>query len=194
MKTLLLSIAALFTVCVLQAAPVYIPTSNGTGTNLLIYGGFRLGSGTMIGNGAGLTNLGANQPIIINTNVTINNTLVVSGKATFTSNVVFRVIDFYTNSHPSSGNISLTNSWGAFATNNNTTFDNLAGIDSAATNVQSVMVNITNSSAGAKTIVMNARFQNLKPEQSNTLFVTNFAQLLVFLYPGMGTNYYFQSR
>ena len=206
------TIALLFALC-LSAHGQAVRNNNGLATTLTFYGNnnrfegdlfteagftvnngieiagshaFTTGAGLFAGNGAGLTNLAGLS------NVTIIN---VSGKATFTqTNVVFKVIDFTTNSHPSSGNISLTNSWGAFATNNNTTFDNLAGIDAGATNIQSVMLTITNSSAAAKTIVMNARFQNMKPEQSNTLFVTNVAQLLVYLYPGFGTNFYFQSR
>ncbi len=147
-----------------------------------------------IGNGAGLTNLGASQPINFVSNVTFSSSVVFNGKVTLNSNVTVRALDFITNSHPSSTTISLTNSWGAFATNNNTFFDNLAGIDAPMTNMQCVMVNITNSSSSVKTITMNARFQNLDALEGNTLFFTNFAQLLVFHYPRLGTNFYFKSR
>ncbi len=110
------------------------------------------------------------------------------------SNAYFTTIHLRTNSHPSESVISLTNSFAAFATNNNTFFDNLAGISTARTNMQSVMVTMTNSSAAVKTITMNARFQNMNAADGNTLFLTNVGQLLVYFYPGFGTNFYFKSR
>jgi hypothetical protein len=121
-------------------------------------------------------------------------TYVFSGKVTMISNVVVNVIDYTTNSHPSSGNINLAKSFAAFATNNNTTFSGLANKDVGATNAQVVSLFITNSSAAAKTVVMDASFQRMGSADGNTLYVTNVGQLLVFHYPGFGTNFYFKSR
>lgn len=143
-------------------------------------------AGVVSGNGAGLTNLASN------TNITQNITY--NGKITFTSNVTFRVVDFITNSHPSTTVISLTNSYGAFATNNNIAFSGLAGKSDGATNVQTVSIFITNSSAAVKTIAMDAQFQNMDALEGNTLYFTNVGHLLVFHYPGLGTNFYFKSR
>jgi hypothetical protein len=144
--------------------------------------------GTFIGNGAGLTNLASA------TNYPAGPTYVYNSKVTFISNVVFNVIDYTTNSHPSSGNIDLAKSFAAFATNNNTTFSGLANKNAGATNVQLTSLFITNSSAAAKTVVMDASFQRMGSTEGNTLYVTNVGQLLVFHYPGFGTNYYFKSR
>jgi hypothetical protein len=152
-------------------------------------GNLQIGINTngMYGNGYGLTNLAA-------ADFPAGPTYVYQGKVTFVSNVVFNVIDYTTNSHPSSGNIDLSKSFAAFATNNNTTFSGLANKNAGATNVQLTSLFITNSSASAKTITMDASFQRMGSLEGNTLYVTNIGQLLVFHYPGFGTNYYFRSR
>ena len=128
----------------------------------------------------------------------VTNTSVFNGKVSIASNLYLTTVSFRTNSHPSESVISLTNSWPFLATNNNTFFDNLAGIEVGSTNVQTVMLTLTNTSAAAKTITMHARFQNMNASEGNTLYLTNYGQLLVFLYPYGGTvgptNFYFKSR
>jgi hypothetical protein len=166
-----------------SGAVLRIGTSGG---QLTAIGGFSL-DGILTGNGAGLTNLSS-------ADFPAGPTYIYQGKVTFISNVVFNVIDYTTNSHPSSGNIDLAKSFAAFATNNNTTFSGLANKNAGATNVQLTSLFITNSSAAAKTVVMDASFQRMGSADGNTLYVTNVGQLLVFHYPGLGTNYYFKSR
>lgn len=139
------------------------------------------------GNGAGLTNLNLGS-FTNQAPVTFN------GRVTLVSNVFFNVVSYSTNSAASETTIDLSKSYRAFSTNNNTAFSALAGIESAQTNVQSCNIFITNSSASAKTITMAASFQNMNAIEGNTLSVTNVGHLLVFYYPGFGTNFYFKSR
>jgi hypothetical protein len=166
-----------------SGAVLRIGTSGG---QLTAIGGFSL-DGILSGNGAGLTNLSS-------ADFPAGPTYIYQGKVTFNSNVVVQVIDYTTNSHPSSGNIDLAKSFAAFATNNNTTFSGLANKNAGATNVQIMSLFITNTAAAARSIIMDASFQRMGSTDGNTLWHTNVGQLLVFHYPGFGTNYYFKSR
>jgi hypothetical protein len=166
-----------------SGAVLRIGTSGG---QLTAIGGFSL-DGILSGNGAGLTNLSS-------ADFPAGPTYIYQGKVTFNSNVVVQVIDYTTNSHPSSGNIDLAKSFAAFATNNNTTFSGLANKNVGATNAQLVSLFITNTAGAARSIIMDASFQRMGSTDGNTLWHTNVGQLLVFHYPGFGTNFYFKSR
>ncbi len=121
-------------------------------------------------------------------------TYVFNGKVAFTSNVFFNVTSYSTNSATSTTTIDLAKDYRGFSTNNNTGFTNLASIEAAGTNIQTVNLFITNSSGAAKTIAMGPAFQNMNPSDGNILYVTNLGHLLVFYYPPLGTNFYFKSR
>lgn len=145
------------------------------------------------GGGSGVATQTVNNITVVS-NAIFQQTVHVSGKATFVSNVFFNVTSYSTNSAASETTIDLSKSYRAFATNNNTAFSALAGIETERTNVQSCNLFITNSSASAKTITMSAAFQNMNASEGNTLYNTNVGHLLVFFYPGFGTNFYFKSR
>ena len=132
--------------------------------------------------------------ITVTTNAYFNQNVNVKGNLTVVSNVFFNTTSYSTNSAASETTIDLLKSYRAFATNNNTAFSALANIEAARTNIQTVNIFITNSSAAAKTITMSAAFQNMNASEGNTLYVTNLGHLLVFYYPGLGTNFYFKSR
>lgn len=140
--------------------------------------------GIYTGNGLGLTNL----------QVAAGDTFNFFGKSQFHSNVFVNTILSSTNAADSETVIDLRKNYRGFSTNNNTAFSAVAGIDSSGTNFQSVNVFETNTSGSTKTITMSASFQNMNAGDGNTLFVTNVGHLLVFLYPGFGTNFYFNSR
>lgn len=140
--------------------------------------------GIFTGNGIGLTNLQVGEGDIFN----------FYGKSQFHSNVFFTVASWSTNSAESETTIDLSKNARAYSTNNNTAYSALAGIEAARTNLQAVNIFITNSSAAAKTITMTAAFQNMNASEGNTLYVTNVGHLLVWYYPGFGTNFYFKSR
>lgn len=144
-------------------------------------------SDNFTGNGAGLTNLNLGS-FTNQAPVTFN------GRVTLVSNVFLNVTSYSTNSAASETTIDLSKNYRAFATNNNTAFSALEGIESFGTNFQSVNLFITNSSGSVKTITMSAAFQNVNAIEGNTLNVTNLGHLLVFYYPGLGTNFYFKSR
>lgn len=159
-----------------------IRVNNSSGVQTL-----QIGPTIFSGDGSGLTNLNLNSgptpaPVVYN------------GKFTFVSNVFFNVTSYSTNSAASETTIDMSKSYRAFATNNNTAFSALAGLETERTNVQTCNIFITNSSAAAKTITMAAAFQNMNASDGNTLYVTNVGHLLVFFYPGFGTNFYFKSR
>jgi len=78
------------------------------------------------------------------------------------------------------------------STNNNLSLANCANYD--ANVFSQTLINITNSSAAAVSVTMHANFQNMRPAEGNTLFCTNFAQLLVFAMQGTGTNFYWMGR
>jgi hypothetical protein len=99
-----------------------------------------------------------------------------------------------TNSATSGDTVNLLLPYAAFSTNNNVSYAGLINKDPGGTNFQSSTVFITNSSGATKTVAMNAAFQNMNASEGNTLYLTNFGQLLVFLYPGFGTNFYWKSR
>lgn len=124
----------------------------------------------------------------------VTNNSYFQGKTTFNSNVFLTTVSYSTNAAASEGVIDLSKNYRAFSTNNNTSFTGLAGIEAARTNIQTVNIFITNSSAAAKTITMAAAFQNMNASEGNTLYVTNVGHLLVFFYQGFGTNFYFKSR
>ncbi len=168
-----------------------VSTGNGLYTfspqALFVHTNLTLTGGIMSGNGAGLTNLqGLTNPITVN--------ITFAGKATFTSNVFFNVTSYSTNSAASTTTIDLAKDYRAFSTNNNTGFTNLASIEAAGTNMQSVNLFITNTSGSTKTIAMGPNFQNMNAIDGNILYLTNLGHLLVFYYPALGTNYYYKSR
>jgi hypothetical protein len=127
------------------------------------------------------------------TNFPAGPTYVFNGKTTFTSNVFFNVTSYSTNSATSTTTIDLAKDYRAFSTNNNTGFTNLASIEAAGTNIQTVNLFITNSSGSVKTVAMGPNFQNMNSD-GNILYLTNLGHLLVFYYPPLGTNFYWKSR
>lgn len=152
----------------------------------------RLGAGTS-GQYLQTQGTGAN-PQWANLTLAAGDTFNFFGKSSFHSNVTFTTTSYSTNAADSETVIDFRKNYRAFATNNNTAFSALAGIDASGTNFQSVNIFGTNTSGATKTITMSAAFQNMNASQGNTLYWTNVAHLLVFLYPGFGSNFYYNSR
>ncbi len=189
-------IALLFAICI----PAYgqaVRNSNGFATNLTIRG-LLTNSTTFFVGGINVTNIGSVQSAAYGaSSVTLraNGIQVFSAEGQNSGNMRSSGNMFWaTNPANSQTTISLDKPFTAFATNANLAFSGLGSVEGVATNMQSTTVFITNSAAAAITVTMSAAFQNMNASEGNTLFVTNLGHMLVFLYPRLGTNFYFKSR